>query len=334
MVKLSVCIPTFNRSRQLENCLYSIFIATEQSKIDFEICVSDNNSTDDTEQVVRHMQGKLPISYSKNVENIGIPRNFLKVVSMATGEFAWLLGDDDLVMPDGIQRLIQLINENPDVDFIYANSYHLDNNLIEQYEHPFNTCNLPLSMVRFSDYDVEGRLPFLDLINPKISFDFLGGMFLSVFRKSLWDEHKHVLDVDAIKDNRTFSHFDNTFPHVKIFAMAFADSQAYFNPRPLSICLAGVREWIAMYPLVRSVRLIQALEIYREIGLSFCSYYVCRNFALKYFAQDLYFLIRNSKVSGFSYISPFKLILTNSFYPNFYYSIFSALAKRIAKIFK
>ena len=39
---------------------------------------------------------KLPIIRSLTQENIGIPKNFLKVVSMSNSEFVWLIGDDDL----------------------------------------------------------------------------------------------------------------------------------------------------------------------------------------------------------------------------------------------
>ena len=110
-------------------------------------------------------------------------------------------------------------------------------------------------MQPFSQRKNEGKLRFNELINPNISFDFLGGIFLSVFRKKNWDENTSVLDKNAIQDNRIFSHFDNTFPHIKIFSRAFANSDAYFNSIPLNVCLTGAREWSHMSPLIMSVRL-------------------------------------------------------------------------------
>ena len=47
-------------------------------------------------------------------------------------------------------------------------------------------------------------------------------MFLSVFRRKNWNKNVGALDELAISDDHTFSHFDNTFPHVKIFSQAFA----------------------------------------------------------------------------------------------------------------
>ena len=101
-IKLSICIPTFKRAKYLNNCLNSILLAKKAPGFEFEICISDNGSTDNTEDIVKGYIDKLPINYSKNLNNLGIPKNFLKVVSIANGEFAWLLGDDDLLKKQGL----------------------------------------------------------------------------------------------------------------------------------------------------------------------------------------------------------------------------------------
>ena len=55
-MKISICIPTYNRAKHLANCLQSIALNKNRSKIDFEVCVSDNFSTDNTEDIVREAQ--------------------------------------------------------------------------------------------------------------------------------------------------------------------------------------------------------------------------------------------------------------------------------------
>lgn len=52
-MKFSVIIPTYNRSQRLVKTLQSIF---EQIYTDFGIVVVDDGSTDDTRQVVSHLQ--------------------------------------------------------------------------------------------------------------------------------------------------------------------------------------------------------------------------------------------------------------------------------------
>ena len=332
-MKLSICIPTYNRASHLANCLNSIILCDSKSEFNFEVCVSDNCSSDDTESVVRHAQSFIDVKYRRNSSNIGIPRNFLQVVSMAEGEFIWLIGDDDLLMPYAIIALYVLFNAHPYVDFFYVNSFHLHTEFLKNFSSPFDTKNLPRNMTPFSKWSVAGEMPFLNLVNPKISFDFLGGMFLSVFRKSNWMKNVDVLDKNAILDCRLFSHFDNTFPHLKIFAYSFSKSKAYFNVTPLNVCLTGAREWSPMYPFIHSVRLVEALSEYRKNGLPFWRYLYYKNFALNNFIPDFINILLHKKISGYAYISPLKLLIKYCWFPNFYLSLFYFIGRRMRRYF-
>jgi glycosyltransferase involved in cell wall biosynthesis len=324
-VKISICIPTYNRAEHLQNCLASIAASLSFADADvrrgIEVCVSDNGSADDTAKVIRGAEKFLPLRHSRNPFNLGISRNFINVVAMARGDFVWLLGDDDLLMPHALQSLSHAIDVHPNVDFFYINSFHLSTQHVLSYPQPFDTKNLPGGMAPFSSCARNVELKFFDLIDPRISFDFLGGMFLAVFRRGAWLQNVGVLDATAISDPRVFSHFDNTFPHVKIFAAAFARSCAYFHADPLSVCLTGAREWAPMYPLVKSVRLVEALEEYRRQGLPLGRYLRCRNFALANFLPDLVSMYVRRPQSGFAYLRPLRLILANCVYPNFYLSL-------------
>lgn len=331
-MNISICIPTYNRADHLANCLNSIITCSKKSNKEFEVCISDNNSTDKTFDVVKNAQSSINIKYKKNIKNLGRVRNYLNVVKMAEGDFVWLIGDDDLLMPYAIEVLDKLINSNVGVDFFYVNAFHLTTDVVNSYPHPFDTENLPLKMIPFSNYQSTGKMPFFQLVDPKISFDFLGGMFLSVFRRKNWLLNAHVLDKKAIQDNRIFSHFDNTFPHVKIFAKAFSKSEAYFNTRPLSVCLTGAREWFPMNSLVMSVRLVEALKEYRKNGLPFWRYVYCKNYALNNFLPDFIKILLN-KNSGYAYINPAKLLAESFFYPNFYLSFLFFISKKIKYFF-
>ena len=114
---LSICIPTFNRSKCLLNCLNSILISSKNFKNKFEVCVSDNNSTQNIENIINRFKGKINIKFNKNSTNLGHGRNFLKVVSMATGKYVWTLGDDDLILPEAIETLFKIFDNNRDLIF-------------------------------------------------------------------------------------------------------------------------------------------------------------------------------------------------------------------------
>lgn len=333
-MKIAVCIPTYNRANSLENCLKSLLHAKYTSNISFEICISDNGSIDSTEEVVQAAKKNLDINYHKNTSNLGYARNFTKVVSMAESEFIWLIGDDDLLMPDAVSRLINLINSNPKVDFFYVNSYLLDAKYFDDVNIPFSTEDLPVNMKSFSSYQNSGEIPFLELIDPKISFDFLGGMFLSVFRKNLWDIHVDCLNQEAIKDDDIFSHFDNTFPHLKIFAKAFNKSTAFYNKNPLIISLSGLREWAKLYPLVHSVRLIEALEEYRSNGLPYLMYFRCKNYALRNSIPHYVKILMDRSNPSYKNLNFKKIIINSIMYPNFYLSPIYFMMNRVLGYFK
>lgn len=322
MPKISICIPTFNRASRLVNCLQSIKLNRATEDVDYEVCISDNGSTDNTLEVVRTVDKDLNIKYFRHAENVGRVKNYLKVVDMAEGDFIWLLGDDDLLLPDALRTMSGLIKENDDVDFFYVNSFNLSTEYVLSFPQPFDTADLPKKMTTFSSYQISGRRSYISLVDPKVSFDFVGAMFLSVFRRKNWLENVNALDNDAISDPRTFSHFDNTFPHVKIFARAFAKSQAYIFSRPLTVNLSGSREWAPMSPLINIVRLIEALDEYRLNGLSLLQYLRCKNFALRTFFPDYARMLFRKNESGYSYIRPVHLLLNCLLYPNAWLSPF------------
>ena len=116
---LSICIPTYNRLECLINCLNSILISNQQKNLDFEICISDNNSNGNVDEIINNFKKKLNINFNKNSENIGHGRNFLKAVSMARGEYVWTLGNDDLILPNTLTKIKTLLDYNRNVDFFF-----------------------------------------------------------------------------------------------------------------------------------------------------------------------------------------------------------------------
>ncbi|MFH1263753.1 MAG: glycosyltransferase family 2 protein [Pseudomonadota bacterium] len=337
-MQLSICIPTYNRSAHLRNCLNSTILNRSRERIDFEICVSDNASTDDTPEVVRRAQEKIPIRYQRQSENLGMARNILRVVEMAKGDFVWIVGDDDLLLPHALEKLSALIQSHPSVEYFYINSWHLSAQHVLSLPQPFDTSDLPTNMKPFSPRSASGEMMFFDLIDPDISFDFLGGVFLSVFRREAWIRHVDVLDPAALSDSRTFSNLDNTFPHVKIFSKAFASSRAFYRAEPLSVCLTGAREWAPLYPLIRSVRFVEILNEHRKNGLHWFRYLRCRHRALHCFLPDLFRMYSDPKRTGLAYIRPLRLVLSNCLFPNFYlspfYFLLGGVKSALCKLFK
>ncbi len=112
-IKLSFCIPTYNRGAYLGRLIESI---ASQWTDEVEIVISDNASTDNTEEIIADYQKKYPrIVYSKSETNLGPDRNYLRAVELAQGEYCWLFGSDDYLAEGAIARMLGEIQDNRDI---------------------------------------------------------------------------------------------------------------------------------------------------------------------------------------------------------------------------
>jgi len=109
---LSICIPTYNRAAYLRQCLDSILSSVNGFEKDIEIIISDNASQDETNKVVSEYQSRHSfIHYHKNETNV-LEKNFYIAASLAKGEYVWIFGDDDLIEPHAVGKVLKKIEEN------------------------------------------------------------------------------------------------------------------------------------------------------------------------------------------------------------------------------
>ena len=124
---LSICIPTFNRAPFLAELLQALLPQLTPARADVELVISDNASTDTTATVIADFRARgLPLRLSRNQENLGADENFLRCHALARGRYLWLLGDDDLPMPNAIPQLLSLLKQGEAAggyDLVYLSSF-------------------------------------------------------------------------------------------------------------------------------------------------------------------------------------------------------------------
>lgn len=120
---LSVCIPTYNRSQYLRESLKLLLPQILQIEEDVEVLVSDNCSTDLTQQVVEEIRKEYntDIKYSRNESNIGGNNNITKVVGQSLGRYVLIMGDDDIISPDLIKTLIRILKKTDGLGLLFFN---------------------------------------------------------------------------------------------------------------------------------------------------------------------------------------------------------------------
>jgi len=113
-LKLSVVILNYNVRYFLELCLKSVLAATEQ--INAEIIVIDNNSKDDSRQMVERLFPN--VKWIQNTDNVGFSKANNQAVREATGEYLCILNPDTVVSEDTFTKLIAFADTKDNIGIV------------------------------------------------------------------------------------------------------------------------------------------------------------------------------------------------------------------------
>jgi glycosyltransferase involved in cell wall biosynthesis len=114
--KISVCIPVKNGGAFLPLAVES---ALAQSRDDFELVIVDNCSTDGTAQWIEQRAASAPrIRFYRNSADIGMTANFNACLKRARGDYVKFLCADDLLLPQSLQRMSQMLDDDPQVSLV------------------------------------------------------------------------------------------------------------------------------------------------------------------------------------------------------------------------
>ena len=114
MVKVSVCIPTYNRSHYLQ---YAINSVLNQTYTDYELIICDDASSDDTANIVSQYQDSR-IRYIQHPQNIGRSKNMRSGFNAAVGEYFIKFDDDDAIASEFLAKTVEILDTYPEVDFV------------------------------------------------------------------------------------------------------------------------------------------------------------------------------------------------------------------------
>ena len=111
--RLSIGLPVFNGADYLEEALRSILA---QTFTDFELVISDNASTDGTEDICRAYAMKdRRVKYHRNPKNIGATQNWYRVFDLSCGEYFASAAHDDLYAADYMEKCISVLDRDPSI---------------------------------------------------------------------------------------------------------------------------------------------------------------------------------------------------------------------------
>lgn len=172
-VKLSICMATYNRGRFIGETLNSIL---PQLVAGVELLVVDGASPDTTEEVMANYVAKYPaIKYFRESKNSGVDGDYDKAVGYASGEYCWLMTDDDLLREDAIALVLGALKDGPDLIVVNSElktvdmSKSLAGNMLDRSGREYYGSQ-------------EAESVFVDVAR---YLSFIGGV---VIKRSLWNE--------------------------------------------------------------------------------------------------------------------------------------------------
>jgi GT2 family glycosyltransferase len=108
-MKLSVVIVNYNVRQYLTACIDSVALALKD--VESEVFVVDNNSTDDSAEVIAR---DYPwVHLINNIENLGFSKANNIAIRQSMGEYVLLLNPDTVVAEDTIRNVLTFMDEHP-----------------------------------------------------------------------------------------------------------------------------------------------------------------------------------------------------------------------------
>ena len=148
---VSICIPTYNSEKYLEQTLNSIL---KQTYNNIEIIIGDNASTDNTHEVIKKFKELDPrIKYYINDYNLGYSKNCNKLISVSNGEFIAIYHSDDIYNLKIVEKQVDILNNNLDLLGVFC-SFETINDLGDSIKTKYfpNYTNQYLIKINFDNY--------------------------------------------------------------------------------------------------------------------------------------------------------------------------------------
>jgi glycosyltransferase involved in cell wall biosynthesis len=131
--KVSIGMPIYNGEHFLPQTLDSLLAQTYK---DFELIISDNASSDGTQEICQKYAAQDPrIRYLRQSVNLGASQNFNHVFDLASGEYFKWAAHDDLCAPEYLARCVEVLDRDPQVILCYTQAQAIDEEgqVVRQY---------------------------------------------------------------------------------------------------------------------------------------------------------------------------------------------------------
>ncbi len=156
---VTVGLPVYNGENYLEDAIKATLA---QTFTNFELVISDNASTDNTQAICEAYAAQdARIRYHRSEENKGATWNFNRVVELASGKYFRWAAHDDVIAPTFLEKCVAVLENDPSVSVCYSKVQFIDEHgaLSDTYDVKLDT-DLPDPRRRFRQLLMEWHLCF------------------------------------------------------------------------------------------------------------------------------------------------------------------------------
>ena len=122
--KVNIGMPVYNGQAFVAAAIDSLLA---QTYTDFELIISDNASTDDTEEICRAYAARdARVRYDRLDENLGAVPNFNRVFKLSDSEYFKWAAADDVCAPTFLARCVETLDGDPSIAWCHTLSTHID----------------------------------------------------------------------------------------------------------------------------------------------------------------------------------------------------------------
>lgn len=201
---VSICVPAYNAERFIRETLES---ALAQDYPHLEIIVSDDASTDQTQEIVREYaeKGVRLISHSRN---LGMTRNMNNVIQASQGKYVVKLDADDILETDYVSSLVPVMETNPNTAFAHCSCRLIDiNGDFLGYERSIHGSFIRNGIEEWPRYVFGPRAVHILMLR-RVAFDAVGGYQEDFIRSQDWKLERDLLTVgDVYYCDRILAHY-------------------------------------------------------------------------------------------------------------------------------
>lgn len=127
---VSIVIVSYNTSKILDECIVSI---KKETTCSYEIIVVDNASVDDSRRMLREKYSDIILI--ENNGNVGFARANNQGFAIAQGKYFFMLNSDTIILDRAIDRLLDFMEQNPNVGICGPRNEEIDGTLQYSCDH-------------------------------------------------------------------------------------------------------------------------------------------------------------------------------------------------------